>query len=352
MTSTQETLPGTRATLKSIGSRLSLGQYTGVVAGLIVVCIYMAATEPAFMTWGNWQNIFRSEGTVFILAIGMTLVILTGGIDLSIGSATAGSAVVLALAVENGASWWLAVLAGMGMGLAFGLFNGTLIGIAKIPFFVVTLGTLSIYQSAALLESPSGQTISLFEFETFSTVERIVNGEIGPLPTILVICVGLYLLAAFVLRYTSFGRSVYAVGSNAEAARLSGIGVSFVLVSVYAIAGLTAGMGAVVQTGRLTAAAPQADPTLMLTVIAAVLIGGTAFSGGEGGLLGTFLGVLFLGIIQNALQLGDVSVFYQGLVSGGILIVAVGIGVLREHASTLRTYWRRRRQGRGDALGR
>jgi ribose/xylose/arabinose/galactoside ABC-type transport system permease subunit len=90
----------------------------------------------------------------------------------------------------------------------------------------------------------------------------------------------------------------------------------------------------------------------MLTVIAAVLIGGTAFSGGEGGLLGTFLGVLFLGIIQNALQLGDVSVFYQGLVSGGILIVAVGIGVLREHASTLRTYWRRRRQGRGDALGR
>jgi ribose/xylose/arabinose/galactoside ABC-type transport system permease subunit len=133
------------------------------------------------------------------------------------------------------------------------------------------------------------------------------------------------------------------VGSNAEAARLSGISVAIVLVAVYAISGLSAGLGAAVQTGRLTAAAPQADPTLMLTVIAAVLIGGTSLSGGDGGLFGTFLGVLFLGIIRNALQLSDVSTFYQGLVSGGILIAAVGLGVLRQHASRVRVFWRQRK---------
>src|SRR4029079_11621924 len=128
------------AKLKSVGSRLSLGHYTGVVVGLVAICIYMAATQPAFMTWNNWQNIFRSEGIAFVLAIGMTFVILTAGIDLSVGAATACCAVSLGVAVEHGAPWWLGVLAAAGTGLALGLINGFLIGVTKIPFFVVTLG--------------------------------------------------------------------------------------------------------------------------------------------------------------------------------------------------------------------
>ena len=227
------------------------------------------------------------------------------------------------------------MLATVGFGLALGLANGILIGVARISFFVVTLGTLSIYASIALLTT-SGDTISLYDKESYATSGSLANGNVFGVPRALVLCGVLYVIGAAVLRYTRFGRSVYAVGSNPEAARLAGVKVVLVLVSVYAISGLCAGIGAVVQTGRLAAAAPQVDPTLMLTVVAAVLIGGTAYTGGEGGLLGTVIGVLFLGVVQNGLTLSSVSAFWQGTVSGLILIVAVGLGVLREHGWSLR----------------
>src|SRR5262245_58081683 len=318
-----------------LSRRITLGRYTGVLLGLVAICVYLAVTEPVFLTWENWQNIFRSQAVVFTLAVGMTFVVLTGGIDLSIASATAGCAMVLGIAIQHGADWWLASLAGIALGLAFGFANGFLIGVARIPFFVVTLGTLSIYQSIALLLT-NGETVSLFTYPRFNTVQTIINGNTGPFPTVLLIGAGLYVVAAFVLRYTAFGRAIYATGSNAEAARLTGIKVTVVLIAVYTISGLTAGLGAVVQTGRLTAAGPQVDPNLMLTVIAAVLIGGTAFTGGDGGLLGTVIGVLFLGVIQNGLQLSSVSTFWQGTVSGLILILAVGLGVLRDHGWRIR----------------
>ena len=340
----------------SVGAlrRLALSRYTGVLLGIVAISVYLAATEPVFLTWDNWQNIIRSQSVVLTLAAGMTFVVLTGGIDLSIASATIGSAMMLGLAVENGAPWWLGCLAGIAMGLGFGLANGLMIGVLGIPFFVVTLGTLSIYQSVALL-STSGETISLFAIPEFNSVQTLINGETGPLPNVLLIAVALYLVGSFVLHLTPFGRSVYAVGSNPEAARLTGINVRAVLVAVYAIAGLTAGLAAVVQTGRLTAAGPQVDPNLMLSVIAAVLIGGTAFTGGDGGLLGTVVGVMFLGLVQNGLQLSSVSTFWQGTVSGSILILAVGLGVLRDVGwrTRLRSlrFARARGPGRGDADG-
>ena len=141
--------------LKSAPKRLSLGRYTGVIFGLLAVCVYMSLTEPAFLTVNNWENILRSEAVVLMLAIGMTFVVLTGGIDLSVGSVTAASAVALGVAIDHGATWWVGCLAAVGAGLALGMINGLLIGIAKIPFFVVTLGTLSIYQSLALLGTPT-----------------------------------------------------------------------------------------------------------------------------------------------------------------------------------------------------
>jgi ribose/xylose/arabinose/galactoside ABC-type transport system permease subunit len=336
--------PGALARL-GVLRRVSLGRYTGVLIGLVVVCVYLALTEPVFLTWGNWQNILRSQAVVFTLAVGMTFVVLTGGIDLSIASATAGAAMILGLSVQHGAPWGLACLAAIGVGLLLGFLNGFVIGVLKIPFFVVTLGTLSIYQSFALLTT-SGATISLFSFNSFEPVQQLVNGNTGPFPTVLLIGAAAYLIGAAVLHLTHFGRSVYAVGSNAEAARLTGIKVTLVLVSVYMISGLTAGFGAVVQAGRLTAASPQVDPNLMLTVIAAVLIGGTAFTGGDGGLLGTVIGVLFLGVIQNGLQLSNVSTFWQGTVSGLILICAVGLGVLRSYGWRIRVSRARLRRRR------
>ena len=328
-------------------ARLSLGRYTGVIVGLVAVCAYLWATEPVFMTWDNWQNIIRSQAVVALLAIGMTFVVLTGGIDLSVASITIASSMVLGVAIDHGWSWQPAALAAIGAGTIMGLLNGLTIGVIKIPFFVVTLGTLSIYQSFALLTT-NGETISLFTFPTFVPLADLINGNVGPVPTLLLFAAVLYLAGIVVLRYTHFGRAVFAVGSNPEAARLTGINVTLILVSVYTISGLLAGFGAVVLTGRLTASGPQVDPNLMLTVIAAVLIGGTAFTGGDGSLVGTIVGVLFLGVIQNGLSLSGVSTFWQGTVSGLILILAVGIGVLRDHGWRLRST-RGRPRGRGVA---
>lgn len=324
--------------------RVSLGRYAGVLIGIAAIFVFMTIKEPVFLSWENWQNIIRSQSVVLTLAFGMTFVVLIGGIDLSIASATAASAMVIGIAVRDGAPWWLGCLAGIGMGLALGAVNGIGIGVLKIPFFVVTLGTLSIYQSLALLMT-KGETVSLFAYPTFDRVQTLINGNVGQIPTVLLLAGGLYLIGGFVLHFTGFGRGVYAVGSNSEAARLTGINVVAITVAVYAISGLSAGLGAVVQTGRLTAAGPQVDPNLMLNVIAAVLIGGTAFTGGDGGLFGTAIGVLFLGIVQNALQLSSVSTFWQGTVSGSILILAVGIGVLRDRGALGRMRARRRGGG-------
>jgi ribose transport system permease protein len=167
-----------------------------------------------------------------------------------------------------------------------------------------------------------------------------VNGNVGPLPSLPVIVAVFYACGIIVLRYTRFGRSVFAVGSNPQAARLTGINVKLTLVAVYTLCGLAAGIGAVALTGRLTAAGPNVDPNLMLTVVAAVLIGGTAFTGGDGSLVGTIIGVLFLGVIQNGLSLSGVSTFWQGTVSGTILIAAVAIGVIRSYG------WRLQMRGR------
>jgi ribose transport system permease protein len=320
--------------------RLTLGRYMGVLIGIAVIFVYLTFTQDVFLTWANWQNIIRSQSVVLTLGLGMTFVVLTGGIDLSIASAAAGAGMLLGISIEHGAPWWLAVIVGTCAGLGFGLINGLVIGMLKIPFFVVTLGTLSIYQSVALLTT-NGETVSLFSYARFNEVQKLINGNTGQVPTVLILAGVLYGIGAFVLHFTHFGRSVYAVGSNPEAARLTGISVTGVLVAVYAIAGLSAGLASVVQTGRLTAAGPQVDPNLMLSVIAAVLIGGTAFTGGDGGLLGTVIGVLFLGIVQNGLQLSSVSTFWQGTVSGLILVLAVGIGVLRDRGAIARFRTRR-----------
>ena len=194
---------------------------------------------------------------------------------------------------------------------------------------MVTLATLSIYASVILVLT-RGSTISLFQFESFNPIAHIANQDIGPFPIILLVIVALYMIGWFVLHQTAFGRAVYATGSNAEAARLNGLNVPLTLMLVYTIAGLMCGLGAIQQDGRLTAAVPTTDPNQMLAVIAAVLIGGMSLRGGEGGLLGTFLGCLFLGVIQNGLTLKQVSAFWQGTVTGAILLIAVSLAVLRD----------------------
>jgi ribose transport system permease protein len=303
-------------------------RHAGVLVALVVLCAYLSITQDVFLTWGNLTNIAKSNSVVFLLAIGATFVVISAGIDLSVASATTAAGMILGLTMDAGWSLLLALAATVLFGCFLGLINGFLITRLRISFLVVTLGTLSIYQSFALIVS-DGETITVFGKPGFSVLSDFVNNDIGPFPVLVIFDLVVLLIAGGVLRYTGFGRALFAVGSNPEAARLNGIDVARVVLLTYGIAGLAAGLASVVQVGRLTGAAGQADPTLLLTVVAAVLIGGTAFTGGQGGVFGTFIGVLFLGVLQNGLTLSDVSSFWQGAVSGVVLIAAVGLGVQR-----------------------
>ena len=322
-----------------------MGRYAGVLVALVLLCVYLSIAQDVFLTWDNLMNIAKSNSVVFVLAIGATFVVISAGIDLSAASATVAAGMILGLTVDAGWSIVLALAATVLFGILLGLVNGILITKLRISFLVATLGTLSIYQSFALVVN-DGQTITIFGKPGFSVLSDFVNNEIGPFPILLIFDLVLLLVAGGILRYTGFGRALFAVGSNPEAARLNGIDVGRVLLAVYGIAGLAAGLASVVQVGRLTGASAQADPTLLLTVVAAVLIGGTAYTGGEGGVLGTLIGVVFLGVVQNGLTLSDVSSFWHGTVSGVILIAAVGLGVRRDRGWLRRTRQKARTSSR------
>lgn len=310
-------------------ARFFQAPWAGALVSILLVALYLSLTQEVFLSWANMMNIVRSNSVVFILALGATYVVIAGGIDLSVASLTAACTMVYGLILTAGLPAWPALLTIVLLGSALGALNGFLISYVRISFLVVTLGTLSIYQSFALILN-SGTSISVFSMEAFKPLYDFVNGMIGPFPIILFFDLALLLIMGGVLKFTAFGRAIYAIGSNREAARLNGINVPLVIMLVFVIAGLTASLGALVQIGRLTSAGADVDPTILMTVLAAVLIGGTAFTGGEGGVFGTMIGVLFLGVIQNGLTLSGVSSFWQGLVSGGILIAAVWLGGARQ----------------------
>ncbi|MBN9056031.1 MAG: ABC transporter permease [Rhizobiales bacterium] len=313
----------------SLLARIFQNPYAGALISLLIIGAFLTISQPVFLTWGNLMNVVKSNSVAFVLALGATYVVISGAVDLSVASATAASAMIFGFLMLTGLPAPVAIAAAIAFGALLGAINGVLISYFRISFFVVTLGTLSMFQSFALIAN-DGASISVFSAPGFTMINTFVNGNIGPVPVILVFDMTLLLLAGGILRYTAFGRALYAIGANAEAARLNGIDVKRVMLVVFVIAGLMAGLGSVVQVGRLTSAPAEVDPTLLLTVLAAVLIGGTAFTGGEGGVFGTMIGVLFLGVIQNGLTLSGVSSFWQGMVSGAILIMAVWLGGLRQ----------------------
>jgi ribose transport system permease protein len=315
--------------------RVTLGRNAGVLTALIAVCVYLAISQPAFRTWGNFTNIVASNSAVLILGIGATFVIISGGLDLSIGAGATACGMVIGLSVTAGAPTIMVVLAPVGFGLLLGLINGLLITGARISFLVATLGTMSVYSSFALVVK-SGATITVFGAHSFQPVYQFATGRVGPVPILMIFDVVVAVIAGIVLRHTAFGRSLFAVGANREAARLNGINVAGVVLAVYVITGLTVGLASIVQVGLLTGASPTVDPTQLLAVLAAVLIGGTAYSGGAGSIPGTIIGVLLLAVIQNGLTLSNVSSFWQGALNGTILIAAVGLGVLRDHGRLFR----------------
>ena len=301
---------------------------------LAVLMAVFALSEPRFLTPFNLFNILRQVSIYGLLAVGMTFVILTAGIDLSIGSLVAFAGLVAAAVSKGGIanrfmvgagqeaashSWYLAALAAIGVGLVGGLLQGIAITRLKVPPFVVTLGGMSAFRGAALLFAAGGP-ISGFEPSFVWMGQGRVLGQV-PVPVI--IFLSFAVLAHIVLRYTRYGRQVYAVGGNPEAARLSGLNVRLVTASVYVIMGFFAGLGAFVLSARLNSAEAVAGTGYELTVIASVVIGGTSLFGGVGSIFGTVIGTILIGVLLNGLVIMNVSSYIQQIIIGVIIVLAV-----------------------------
>ena len=298
---------------------------------LIFLMAVFAVVEPRFMSQINLFNIARQVSVTGLLAIGMTFVILTAGIDLSIGSLLAFAGLVAAAVAKGGLAdrftvgdatigygWPLAALAAIAVGMAGGYLQGLAITKLKVPPFVVTLGGMSVFRGAALLFAAGGP-ISGFEpgFAWWG------QGKIGPVPVPVIIFLICAITAHIVLRYARFGRRVYAVGGNPEAARLSGLNVNGIICSVYVIMGFFAGLCAFVLSARLNSAEAVAGTGYELTVIASVVIGGTSLFGGVGTIFGTVIGSLLIGVLLNGLVILNVSSYIQQIIIGVIIVLAV-----------------------------
>jgi fructose transport system permease protein len=293
---------------------------------LIVSLIVFGIVSPRFFLANNLSLITQQVAVVGTLAIAQTLVILTAGIDLSVGAIMVLSSLVIAqTASQNHVPAPLALVLGLLVGLAAGALNGALVTRLKLPPFIVTLGTLNVFLALSLLYSNSasviGQDIPALITNTGNTFSV---GGIGITYGVVIMLV-LYVVMAFVMTQTAWGRHVYAVGDDKESARLAGISVNRVLLSVYIAAGAVLAIGAWIQIGRADAASPNAGTDLNLDSITAVVIGGTSLFGGRGTIWGSLLGALIVGVFRNGLALAGLDVLYQTLAVGVLIIVAVSL---------------------------
>ncbi|WP_341528127.1 ribose ABC transporter permease [Nostoc sp. UHCC 0302] len=309
---------------KSISTLLEVA---GILPILVLICILFTFLSPNFLTGGNVVNILRQASINIVLATGMTFVILTGGIDLSVGSILAVSAVVALLVSLIPVLGWAAVPAGLLTGLLLGLVNGALITFLDVPPFIVTLGSLTALRGAAFLVA-NGTTV----INRNINFAWIGNSYIGPIPWLVIIALLAVAISWFVLRQTVLGVQIYAVGGNERAARLTGIKVNRVLLFVYGVSGLLAGLAGIMSASRLYSATGILGQGYELDAIAAVILGGTSFTGGIGTIGGTLLGALIIAILNNGLTLLNMSYFWQLVVKGLVIIVAVMIDRLRRRS--------------------
>jgi ribose transport system permease protein len=298
---------------------------------LTILSAVLTLLQPRFLTSANLQNVLSQVMVLGIIAIGQTLVILTGGIDLSVGGIAAVSVVIGGLIMEaHGAL--LGVLGMLGTGLIVGLVNGVLVAYVRLAPFIVTLGMVSITTSLAFVASGGRSIVNLPD-----SYDWFGRGTVGPVKVYILAFVVLYGIAHVFLTRTKAGRFLYAVGSNAETARLSGIKVSRYLLIPYATAGLLAAFGMMIESSRLGTIDPNTGSGFELATIAAVVIGGASLIGGKGSIVGTLIGMLLIGVLQNGLNIVGVSAFWQGTALGIVIILAVVLDRvvrLRRSAST------------------
>lgn len=296
------------------------GLYTllGLVVFIVVMVVVMAIVSPVFLTSGNIINIIRQVSLNGILAVGLTFVILTGGIDLSVGSLVAVTGVIVGSMLINGYNTWEAVAVGVLISVLFGVFNGVMIAYCSLPPFIATLAGQTIGRGFALVFS-DGKPYAVTDKAFLNIGKGSMLGIPIPIWILFIVCV----VAAIMLNYTTYGRHVYAFGGNRNATKLSGVKTRFVEMMVYVISALMAGIVGVILAARISSGQPTAGTGYELDAIAAVAIGGTSMSGGIGTLSGTILGFIIIGVLSNSLTLLNVSSFYQQIVKGAIILIAV-----------------------------
>lgn len=295
-------------------------QKQGALVGLLVIIVALAILSPNFLTMDNLMNVFRQVSINALIAFGMTFVILTGGIDLSVGSILALSSALTAGFMVGGMNSILAMFQGILLGALMGAANGVAIAKGKIAPFIVTLATMTIFRGLTLVYTEGKPITGISDSFAFQLVGR---GYFFGIPFPVVITVIAFIILYILLRKTTFGRSVYATGGNEEAARLSGLKIDRIKITVYSISGAMAALAGVILTSRLNSAQPTAGTSYELDAIAAVVLGGTSLAGGRGHITGTLIGALIIGVLNNGLNLLGVSSFYQQVVKGGVILLAV-----------------------------
>ncbi|MDE0104148.1 MAG: ABC transporter permease [Bryobacterales bacterium] len=292
------------------------------LAGLFLI---LSVASPYFLTGTNISSVIRQTAVINIMALGMTLVIVSGGIDLSVGSMMAFSGVVGTMTMVATGSVELGILTGMVAGTAWGAANGLMIYRLRIPPFIVTLGTLGIIRGLTLVISGGLPVVGLPKEHGF-----LGEGTIGPAPFVLLVLAVCVVIAHFVLHSTRLGRYTYAIGSNEAAAVYAGIPVGRYKVAIYAICGLMTGLAGMIETSRLMTGQPTAGVTYELQVIAAVVIGGGSLAGGEGTVIGTLIGAFIMGLLSNGSDLLGITPYWQQVIIGAIIILAVALDEARK----------------------
>ncbi|WP_423393979.1 ABC transporter permease [Burkholderia sp. LMG 21824] len=290
------------------------------LVGLIVVCIAMMIASPSFLSAANLENVLRQVSINAIIAVGMTCVILTGGIDLSVGSVMALSGTLAAGLMVAGVNAVAALAIGIAVGLGFGILNGVFVAFAGMPPIIVTLATMGIARGLALIYTGGYPIDGLPDWVAFFGSGKVLGIQ-APVLIMLVV----YAIAWLLLDRMPFGRYVYAIGGNEQATWLTGVRVARVKLIVYTLAGLTSALAAIVLTGRLMSGQPNAGVGFELDAIAAVVMGGTSISGGRGAILGTLVGALLLGVLNNGLNMIGVNPYVQNVIKGGIILLAIYI---------------------------
>lgn len=290
----------------------------GIAIAFLLLVVVLSTLSESFLTVSNILNIARQVSINAVIAAGMTFVILTGGIDLSVGSVLAYSGAIMAGLLSTGKPVVLSIIAGLALGAILGLVNGIVITKGKVQPFIATLGMLTIARGATLVYTDGRPITGLPDAFVW-----LGAGEVLRVPVPVIIMTLVFTASYLILTQTVLGRYVYAIGGNEEAARLSGVNVTFYKSLVYAISGLTSAISAVILTARLNSAQPTAGVAFELDAIAAVVLGGTTLAGGEGSIGGTLLGAFIIGVINNGLNLLNVNPFYQQVVKGLVILLAV-----------------------------